>query len=204
MGSSFDSSQLSMWMWSSSSAKSMECMLSVGGGTACVVWANNRFVVTLGWPKWTTPWSIKSWMVCLRAVQQSVSCPNPWWYTHCRSILNWGRTSWGGGLGVRAVNNLASVSFWRVCLKDIPNCENCLCVLKVKKSRGLLSFGPRIRWRRSRSKLCCIAWLRCHRIWNKRPLCALCSVMRQCQCRRHVGLIIRPWRCSWPILHMRW
>ena len=88
MGSSSYLFQISMRMRSSGSTKLIKCMPSVGGGTTCAVWAGSRLMVTLGWPKWSKPWSIKSWMACLKALKWSVLCLDPWWYAQWRSILN--------------------------------------------------------------------------------------------------------------------
>ena len=44
----------------SSSIRSMCWISPGGGGTACVEWVGREFVVTLGCPRLTKPWSIKS------------------------------------------------------------------------------------------------------------------------------------------------
>ena len=141
MGSSSYSFQLSMRIWSSGLTKLIKCMPSVGRGTTCVVWAGSRLMVTLGWPKWTKPWSIKSWMACLKALKWLVLCLDPWWYAQWRSILNYGRIAWGNDLRARVVNNPTSMSFRRAWLNDIPNCENRLGVLKEKRVETCRALG---------------------------------------------------------------
>ena len=42
---------------------------------------------------------------------------------------------------MRAVNNPASVSFRRAWLNGMPNCENCLCILKAKRAKVYWALG---------------------------------------------------------------
>ena len=50
-----------------------------GGSTTLVSWVGKGSVVTMGCPKLTKPWSIKSCIACLSVEQLSVSWPALWW-----------------------------------------------------------------------------------------------------------------------------